>query len=114
MTDAQLELLLEATKAGDLDQCQQLVRQCGASIITTLLKGNTALHFAAFRGRIQILQFFLAHNLDVNVKDDVIKDPLRHHSLSSSLHWRIWHSPVIGLLFCDLLGFAWSGTERHC
>lgn len=63
--------LLEAAKAGDLDQVQRLLGSFPHIVNCRDLDGrhSTPLHFAAGYNRVSVVEYLLQHGADVHAKD---------------------------------------------
>lgn len=66
---------------GDLDRLKQLVAKKGPRILNEQDKnGFTCLHYAARNGRIDICQYLLGHNVDVNLKTNSCRSTALHRA----------------------------------
>eukprot|EP00042_Codosiga_hollandica_P024867 m.107152 g.107152 ORF g.107152 m.107152 type:complete len:175 (-) comp51696_c0_seq2:70-594(-) len=95
-TPDDLDALCHAVWSNELADCQQIVTKCGKNIITTPFAGNakfqiptgfftTPLHWAVFRGRSEILEWFLHQRVDCDVLSSDGRTPLMVASLTGSL-----------------------------
>jgi ankyrin repeat protein len=83
--------LLEATKKGDLDKVSFLVLKAKASIDQADILGNTALHYAAVKGFLDIVIFLVEHHASLNKANNDGDTPLHFAVL-------LEHIPVIQYL----------------
>ncbi|KAG8281330.1 Poly [ADP-ribose] polymerase tankyrase-2 [Homalodisca vitripennis] len=81
--------LLEAAKAGDLEQVQRLLTAYPHIVNCRDLDGrhSTPLHFAAGYNRVSVVEFLLAHGADVHSKDKGGLVPL--HNACSYGHYEV-------------------------
>ncbi|XP_067002471.2 poly [ADP-ribose] polymerase tankyrase [Anabrus simplex] len=81
--------LLEAAKAGDLEQVQRLLTTYSQIVNCRDLDGrhSTPLHFAAGYNRVAVVEYLLAHGADVHAKDKGGLVPL--HNACSYGHYEV-------------------------
>lgn len=77
--------LMQASKAGDLEQVRDLLRR-GAALDAVSEKGKTALHYAAANGHVEVAKLLVEHGADVNIHDYEWHTPLMLASIYGCNH----------------------------
>jgi len=61
------QILMHAVSQGDIEQAQSMIVEGGADVNCINTLGETACHYAALRGSVQLLEVLLAYGADPNV-----------------------------------------------
>ncbi len=83
------ERLLEAARAGDVEQINTLLGQ-GADVNASTRYGATALHYASDKGHFEAVKLLLSRGAQVNVNDNFYGAPPLTWSLSNG-HLKLPH-----------------------
>jgi uncharacterized protein len=84
----------DAAKNGDLGRVKALVKDNPDLVFSRDNDGWTALHYAAFNGKKDVVELLLANTADVSAKDNVGRTPL--HAAAST-----GHEDVVELLLAN-------------
>ncbi len=78
--------LLRVALTGDLERFKILFAQNDDAIMVVDNNKDTALHLAAMKGHVSIMQFLLRHGADINGQDKFGATPLHLASITGNAH----------------------------